>query len=109
MTCEVVADDGAVCRREAHADDPDAHEFRQPSTHPVDGGRRWSDWMRMVNEVRRALIGFSVVDAHTPSSAKLTEIAGLVGLRMIGQEDGTVTYGGEFSTPVSTTPEKGKA
>lgn len=55
--CDVLADDGAQCTRTDHPDDADAHDFtgQRPSSDRVDGGRRWSDWIDMVNEIRGIL------------------------------------------------------
>lgn len=56
--CAVRADDDMQCTRAAHADDPDAHDFagQEPRHERVDGGRRWSDWIKMVNNVRGLLM-----------------------------------------------------
>lgn len=56
--CDVRADDGAQCVRAVHPDNPDAHDFSAQASREdrVDGGRRWSDWIQTVNDVRDLLM-----------------------------------------------------
>lgn len=56
--CAVRADDDMQCVRAVHPDDPDAHDFtgQVPRHERVDGGRRWSDWIKTVNDVRGLLM-----------------------------------------------------
>lgn len=54
--CPELADDGAQCQREYG--DHVEHDFSAQS-HPsaaVDGGRKWSDWIKMVHAVRELLM-----------------------------------------------------
>jgi hypothetical protein len=55
--CGFVADDGGVCHRRSHMEEPDAHDFseRVRATRAVDGGRRWSEWIRTVHLIRETL------------------------------------------------------
>lgn len=54
--CDAMADDGAQCVRTKH--DDEAHDFagQSPAEDRVDGGRRWSDWISMVNASRDLLM-----------------------------------------------------
>lgn len=98
--CGVVADDGALCRRTMHMHDPDSHDFSAGGAESVDGGRKWSDWIKMVHAVRGLLLPDSaegemtregLVDEWPLDRCRgiLTDVALAVELTVDRREDGS--------------------
>lgn len=79
--CPVVADDGEHCQRALHPEEPDAHQFGVAATRPIDGGRHWSYWIKIVQNARNALIGYEL--NYTSNAQKLTQVAIILGLTTI--------------------------
>jgi hypothetical protein len=77
LRCPEVADDGVQCHRLRHDDDPYAHDFAGPGIvsligsgggsggGPVDGGQKWSVWIKQVHAVRALLLDQIAEDGHT--------------------------------------------
>lgn len=83
--CTTVADDGERCTRLPHPHDPDGHHFGRESKNPVDGGRRWSDWIRKVEALKNALIGYELRLAD-PSTQKIMQLASILELHPIASD-----------------------
>jgi hypothetical protein len=83
--CPIVADDGEQCRLKPHPGNPDSHQFGDVPARPVDGGKRWSDWIKQVNNLRQILLGYEFA-LGTDDGQKLAQCADALGLFVIASD-----------------------
>lgn len=97
--CTAHADDGAPCQRELNHEG--VHDFAVQKGTPVDGGQRWSHWIRVVHAARALLLDEPATPDRpyrrgtigTPNDTHLlAQLTGLLGLIPEDtHDDGSVT------------------